>query len=668
MTPKLHRYKPLFFIFSTLSFLIVALLFILFIKTPIPNLNSYVGTQAIVVTFADGTEMGRFASENRIEVPLMRIPLVTQKAVMAAEDQSFYAHSAFSPSAILRAFINNLQGNDTQGGSTITQQYVKIAYLSQEQTLERKLKELMIAIKLENRFSKNEILNNYLNAIYFGRGAYGIETAANQYFDKSAAALTLPESIVLASVIRSPGKYDPSNDSNNLRNLQARFARVAKTMRENQWITDSEYRNLQFPTILERRNLNTFLGVTGYIMEEVRKELISKGYKEDDISQGGLVITTTIDRDAQDAAEWAVAKETPRDAPEDLHVGLVAIKPGDGAILAMYGGSDYLKRQLNDATQSITQAGSTFKPFAIVAGLERGIPLSSVWDGRSPQIYYGAGAPYKVSNYGNSNFGKLPLLRATAYSVNTVFVRLAYRVGFKPIVDVAKRAGIPDAVEMLPTPSFVLGVSSPRVIDVANAFATFASEGIRSKPYLVARISKFNGEALYRVKPETSRVFDKKIMADLNYALRGVIRGGTASAALGSFPRPVAGKTGTSQNNASAWFTGYTPQLSASVALFRDDATEELSGIGGLNSVTGGSFPARIWNTFARKALEGKPIKYFSNPVFIGGTKAIDLINPSPKSSPSQSKKVPDKPKVPAIPRITAKPIPLPSVSAKKIP
>jgi membrane peptidoglycan carboxypeptidase len=668
MKMRFGKATPFIFVFGTLSILVLALILTLFFRTNIPEKNSYVGTQATLVTFSDGTEMGRFASENRIEVPLMRIPLLTQKAVMAAEDQSFYSHSAFSLSAILRAIINNVQGKDIQGGSTITQQYVKIAYLSQEQTLERKLKELIIAIKLENRFTKNELLNNYLNAIYFGRGAYGIETAANQYFDKSAAALTLPESIVLASVIRSPGKYDPSNDPANLRNLQVRFAGVARIMRENQWITESQYRNLQFPTILERRNLNTFLGVTGYIMEEVRKELISKGYKEDDISQGGLVITTTIDRDAQDAAEWAVAKETPRDAPEDLHVGLVAIKPGDGAILAMYGGSDYLKRQLNDATQSITQAGSTFKPFAIVAGLERGIPLSSVWDGRSPQIYYGAGAPYKVSNYGNSNFGKLPLLRATAYSVNTVFVRLAYRVGFKPIVDVAKRAGIPDAVEMLPTPSFVLGVSSPRVIDVANAFATFASEGIRSKPYLVARISKFNGEALYRVKPETSRVFDKKVMADLNYALRGVIRGGTASAALGSFPRPVAGKTGTSQNNASAWFTGYTPQLSASVALFRDDATEELSGIGGLNSVTGGSFPARIWNTFARKALEEKPIKYFSNPAFIGGTKAIDLINPSPKSSPSESKKVPDKPKVPAIPRITAKPIPLPSVSAKKIP
>jgi membrane peptidoglycan carboxypeptidase len=253
--------------------------------------------------------------------------------------------------------------------------------------------------------------------------------------------------------------------------------------------------------------------------------------------------------------------------------------------------------------------------------------------------------------------------------VNTVFVRLAYRTGFSPIVDAARRAGIPSTVEMLPTPSFVLGVSSPHVIDVANAFATFASEGIYSKPYIVSRISRLNASVVFESKPETKRVFSKRVMSDLNYALRGVVRGGTASAALGGFPRPVAGKTGTSQNNASAWFTGYTPQLSASVALFRDDATEELSGIGGLNSVTGGSFPARIWNTFARKALANEPIKNFSYPSFIGGTKAIDLINPSPSPNTSKSPgKSDSKPKVPVIPKITAKPIPLPSISAKRIP
>jgi membrane peptidoglycan carboxypeptidase len=668
MTFRKPRVQPYLFIFGALGILLSGLLVAIFIRTEIPQLNPYIGTQATVVTYTDGSEMGRFASENRIEVPLIKVPKYTQRAVLAAEDKDFYSHPAFSPTAIIRALINNVKGGDIQGGSTITQQFVKIAYLTQEQTLERKLRELMIAIKLESQLSKDEILSNYLNAIYFGRGAYGIETAANQYFDKSAAELSLAESIVLASIIRSPSLYDPSSGLNNLRNLKLRFAGVKKIMLEKEWISEEVSKSMTFPPIASRKNLNTFEGITGYVMEEVRKELYSLGFNDDEVSKGGLVVKTTINKGAQEAAEWAVVKETPNDAPKDLHVGLVAIKPGDGAVIALYGGNEYLERQLNDATQSITQAGSTFKPFALVAALERGIPLASVWDGKSPQTFYGAGRPYKVSNYGNSSFGKMSLLRATAFSVNTIYVRLAYRVGFKSIVDVARRAGIPDNVEMLPTPSFVLGVSSPRVIDVANAFATFASEGIYAKPYFVSQISRLNGQKVYEVEPKAIRVFEKRVIADVNYALRGVIRGGTASAAVGGFPRPVAGKTGTSQNNASAWFTGYTPQLAASVALFRDDATEQLTGIGGLNSVTGGSFPARIWNTFARKALAGEPVQSFSYPSFIGGTQAIDLINPKPSKSPSKPTKIDQKPKIPKLPKVTAKPIPIPSVSAKKIP
>jgi membrane peptidoglycan carboxypeptidase len=369
------------------------------------------------------------------------------------------------------------------------------------------------------------------------------------------------------------------------------------------------------------------------------------------------------------AAELAVLRESPKDPPEDLHIGLIAIKPGDGAITAMYGGRDYLNRQLNDVTQSITQAGSTFKTFALVAALERGIPLSSIWDGKSPQIFYGAGSPYTVRNYGNASFGKISLLRATALSVNTIFVRVAYRVGFASIVDAARRAGIPESVEMIPTPSFVLGVSSPRVIDVANSFATFAAEGLKSKPYLVSEVLQLGDKRIYVVKKEVNRVFAKNVMADLNYALRGVIRSGTASSALGNFPRPVAGKTGTSQNNASAWFVGYTPQIATAVALFRDDATEELTNIGGLQSVTGGSFPASIWNRFSLKALENLPVANFAYPAFIGGTKPIDLINPSPTPKPSASKAKKDAPpKIPSIPKGSGKPIPLPNTSVKPIP
>jgi len=277
-------------------------------------------------------------------------------------------------------------------------------------------------------------------------------------------------------------------------------------------------------------------------------------------------------------------------------------------------------------------------------------------------------------------------LRATASSINTVFVRVAYRTGFAPLVDVARRAGIPQEVEMLPTPSFVLGVSSPRVIDVASAFSTFASGGVRHKTHIIESVLSKAGTVLHSENIEGERVFTKEVAADVNYALRSVAQSGTAAGALWDLGRPAAGKTGTSQNNASAWFTGYTPQISASVALFRDDATESLNGIGGLNSVTGGSFPARIWRSFIKEALIRVPAKSFAPPAFIGGTKAVDLINPSPTGKPSKKEdeeKIGDNktqtqnpagektkvdPSKPKLPTITTKPIPLPSTSTIKLP
>jgi membrane peptidoglycan carboxypeptidase len=281
-----------------------------------------------------------------------------------------------------------------------------------------------------------------------------------------------------------------------------------------------------------------------------------------------------------------------------------------------------VQRQLNDATQSIALAGSTFKPFAIVAALEKGIPLTSMWNGDSPQTFDDLGKPYPVSNYGNEGWGQIDLLYATKHSVNTVFVPLGIKAGDDLVVDVARRAGIPDSVAMVPTPSVVLGVASPHVIDVANAYATFAAQGIKAKPFLVSQVLGSNKGVLYEATPETQEVFSKEVMADLTYALKGVVTGGTGAAAL-ALGRPAAGKTGTSQSNASAWFSAYTPQLAASVALFRDSASETLNGIGGLTSVTGGTFPAKIWTAFMKGALKGEPVMDFPAPSNIGGLDPI---------------------------------------------
>ena len=245
-----------------------------------------------------------------------------------------------------------------------------------------------------------------------------------------------------------------------------------------------------------------------------------------------------------------------------------------------------------------------------------------MWNGDSPQVFDDAGKPYLVSNYGDEGWGQIDLLTATKHSVNTVFVPLGIKVGPTAVVDVARRAGIPDSVAMMPTPSVVLGVASPHVIDVANAYATFAAQGIKAKPFLVAQVMGPNKGVLYQAKPVTQEVFSKEVMADLTYALKGVVNGGTGAAAL-ALGRPAAGKTGTSESNASAWFSAYTPQLAASVALFRDSASQSLNGIGGLNSVTGGTFPAKIWTAFMKGALKGQPIVDFPAPTNIGGLDPI---------------------------------------------
>ena len=597
---------------------------IAYFTVSIPDPNAYVNSQATIIQYANGEEIGRMGAQNRTIVSLTKIPLHLREAVMAAEDRDFYSNKAFSPVGILRALKNNLLGGSLQGGSTITQQYAKTAFLTSERTIQRKIRELVIAIKLENQLSKDEILENYLNTIYFGRGSYGVQTASLQYFNRSVDQLSVSQAVVLASILRSPGLYDPAFNKDNRPRLENRFAYVVKGMTEKGWITEKEAAKLKIPYIAPRATSGSLSGPKGHLIEAVRKELIKFGFTEDQIMVGGLVVKTTLVKQAQQAAVDAVNKQGPTKAPDNLHIGLVAVRPGTGEIIAMYGGKDYLTRQLNDATQAIAQAGSTFKPFALIAGLQQGIPLTSMWNGDSPQTFDDAGKPYPVANYGFEGWGQISLLKATGSSVNTVYVPLGIKVGPENVVEAARRAGIPESIAMVPTPSVVLGVASPHVLDVANAYATFAANGIYAKPYLISQVFGSNKGVLYEGKPQTQEVFAADVMADLTYALKYVVTNGSGFAAR-KLNRPVAGKTGTSQSNASAWFSAYTPQLAASVALFRDDATQSLKGVGGLATVTGGSFPARIWTAFMQGALKGEPVLNFPAPANIGGLDPIEM-------------------------------------------
>jgi len=600
----------------------------------IPDPNSYVNSQATIIQYADGSEIGRIGAQNRTIVPLANIPMQLRRAVLAAEDKNFYSNRAFSITGILRAAFNNLRGGSLQGGSTITQQYAKTAFLTPNRDIKRKLKELIIAIKLENQFSKDQILENYLNTIYFGRGAYGVETGAQLYFGRSANQLTLEQSAILASILRSPGYYDPDYREGNLERLQARFKYVIDNMHNEGWISDKRYANIKFPEVKGRVRSGALAGPKGYLMQAVQSELNALGFTDDQLMIGGLVVKTTLEKLAQQAAVDAVDKESPAKAPDNLHIGMVSIRPGTGEIVAMYGGKDYLVRQLNDATQSIAQAGSTFKPFALIAALQAGISLSSIWNGDSPKVFDDAGKPYEVSNYGDKSFGDLPLLKATASSVNTIYVPLGIKAGLDSVVNAARAAGIPQSVALMPTPSIVLGVASPHVIDVASAFATFAAQGVYAKPFLVKEVQGSNKGVLYEATIQPQEVFDKSVMADLTYALSEVTRAGTATAAVSKLGRVSAGKTGTSQNNASAWFSGYVPQLATSIAFFRDDATQSLNGIGGLTSLTGGSFPARIWTAYMKAVLKDIPEEAFPEPAYIGGTTPAPIADPVPTLPP----------------------------------
>ena len=590
----------------------------------IPDANAYVNSQSTIIQYSNGREIGRVGAQNREILPLAKIPLNLRNAVLAAEDRKFYSNNAFSVTGIGRALINNLKSGSLngEGGSTITQQYAKTAFLSPSRTIQRKIKELVIAIKLENSLSKDQIFENYLNTIYFGRGSYGVQTAAQQYFNRNVNQLSLSQTAVIASILRSPGFYDPVLSEENAKRLENRFQYVIDGMLSEGWITKDQVATVKLPTVMPRTTSGSLSGPKGHIIEAVQKELYKAGFTADQLQVGGYIIKTTIDQRAQQSAVDAVTKLTPKNAPENLHIGLAAIRPGTGEIIAMYGGADYVKRQLNDATQSIALAGSTFKPFALIAALEQGIPLTSMWNGDSPQIFDDLGKPYEVSNYGNEGWGQQDLLFATKHSINTVYVPLGQKAGLERVVDVARRAGIPESVAMVPAPSVSLGVASPHVIDVANSYATFAAQGVRARPYLVTSVTGPNKGILYEGQQQTQEVFAKDVMADLTYALKETINGGTGAAAL-SLGRPAAGKTGTSQSNASAWFSAYTPQLAASVALFRDSASESLNGIGGLTSVTGGTFPARIWTQFMKGALRNEPVMSFPAPANVGGLEPI---------------------------------------------
>lgn len=594
--------------------------------TDIPEPNLEATGQTSTIYYSDGeTPIGQYKVEDRKSVEIDEISEPMQKAAIAAEDTSFYENRGISIKGLSRAVVGVATNQYAGGGSTITQQYVKNFYLTNEHSLDRKIKEMFISLKIDQQQSKDEILANYLNTIYLGRRSYGVEVAAQNYFDKPASELDVSESALLAAMIQRPGAADPSD---NPEMYEDRFNYVVKNMVDEGFITDEQAAKVEMPEVRKQNKESSLSGQKGYMWDFVRREALRKlDIDEAQLDRGGYNIVTTFDKDRMKAAEKAI-KTLPQDQPEGMQAGLVSIDPDDGGIEAFYGGKNYLDQAFNASTQSHVQAGSTFKPFALVAGLENGVRLTDSYPGASPTTLNNDGTPWEVNNFAGTSYGPVSLLKATQSSINTAYAALNVQVGPEKTVDVAERAGLSPnctdkekasgdtggcSIDLTKNPSNVLGTPSVKPIDMASAYATFAANGVHHETHSIKKVTKgAEDEEVYKAETKGKRVFDKAVGAETSYALSQVVQGGSGSYAQ-NLGRPAAGKTGTTTGNTAAWFSGYTPNLATSVVLYRevDGKQTSIGAYGGRGEVTGGSFPVQVWTDYMQTALEGEKVEQF---------------------------------------------------------
>ncbi|GAA4910836.1 transglycosylase domain-containing protein [Streptomyces coeruleoprunus] len=657
----------------------------------VPKPDEAATAQNNVYYWADDKQMAATGGEvNRQIIGIENIPDDMQNAVISAENKTFREDPGIDPMGIARALFNMARGGETQGGSTITQQYVKNNRLNnQAQTLDRKFKELFISIKVGNEVDKPGIMAGYLNTSYFGRGAYGIQAAARTYYGKDAKDLTTSECAFLASLLKGSTYYDPAGSPEidpkatakaNTERAVKRWSWILGEMEKDRHISAAQKNEAltKFPMPKPPTKQAKLGGQIGYLVDLAKAYVINNtDITAEDLSKGGYEIHTTFDRSKVFALEKAVKKVydehiDPEKRPEtDTHVqfGGASVDPQTGAIVAIYGGTDATKHFTNNADQTGAQVGSTFKPFVLAAAMTEGVrnprkgpdqgaadrriidPDTAIYNGKNKlkiKNYDGTvwhdenGKEWLQVNDDDASYKNINLREAMIHSANSPFVQLGMDVGIPQVREAAVKAGLRESsLAKGNVPSFSIGISDPSAIRMAGAYATFAANGEQREPFSVKEV-KQKGSTVYKHEDTAKRAFSTAVSSNLTDVLVDVVEKGTGKKAR--IPgRPVAGKTGTTDGNKSAWFVGYTPQLSTAIDMYRldDDANnknrkfEEMFGTGGRDKIHGSSFPSEIWNSYMSVALDGQPVKEFPEPESLDAEPIWGGGAESPKPTPS---------------------------------
>ncbi|WP_411131753.1 transglycosylase domain-containing protein [Streptomyces sp. 030-HV] len=630
---RLFTWKKILGTFFGLCLLGMGSFIVLYLVIDIPEGNPEAELQSNVYKYSDGSIMTRTGDRNREIVDLAKVPKEVQRTFVAAENKTFYKDSGVDLKGTARGVLNTLSGKGAQGGSTITQQYVKNYYLSQEQTVTRKLKELVISLKLDREKSKDYILAGYINTSYYGRGAYGIQAAAQAYYRVDAEDLTVEQGADLAALLQAPNQYDWAIASETGKKLvQERWNYVLDNMVEEDWLSRADRQGMKFPVPEEPKTSAGMGGQNGYLVDaanyEIRKQLVAQGAAEDMeqakalLDLGGYTVTLNVDRKKQAELEKAVkAKLTSKLDPDerevdaDVQAGAVSVDPKTGGVVAMYGGVDYVKHFTNNATRDDYQPASTFKPVILAAAVDQdaetqdGVPITAntIYDGTSkrPVVDQGRKVGFAPPNEDDVDYDDITVQEAMNKSVNSVFAQMGVDVGMDRVMKVAGDLGMNTEGDQA-VPAQTLGSMGASPLEMAGVYATLDNHGKKVTPAVVKSV-EHKDRTVEFPEPIGEQVISREAADTVTSVLTGVVDDGTAKKSVRDNPlrdgQTVAGKTGTSDNNKSAWFSGYTPELVTSVGLFGEDpkthAQVPMYKAGGVDyRVNGGGFPAEIWAAY----------------------------------------------------------------------